>query len=103
MFEILIIIIILMVIVSWYGGIEAREIATFHAQLLCNSRGFMVLDQTVALARMRLRRDSSGHIRIKRDYLFEYTDDGDSRLSGAVSVMAGHVIGSRLAKEELIH
>ncbi len=103
MLELFLLISIVAIAYTWYNGVAAKEIATFHAKLLCDSRGFLVLDQTVALKRVRLKRDSRGHVHLKRDYSFEYTDDGDNRLTGAVAVMAGYVIGSRLSKEELVH
>ena len=103
MLEIVLIALLSFVLYLWFTGVEAKEIATIHARLICDSHGYMVLDQTVAMARIQLKRNTNGHMQIKRDYTFEYTDDGDNRLTGAISVIAKKVVASRFAKVEVIH
>lgn len=52
---------------------KAREIATRHAQSACKKHDMQFLDQTVALSRMRPKRDPHGNPCWQRDYAFEYT------------------------------
>jgi hypothetical protein len=50
-----------------------------------------LLDDTVALEGMRLRRDGTGRVRIERRYVFEFTNTGASRLAGLVVVLGNRV------------
>ncbi len=52
---------------------KAREIAIRHAQRACKTHDMQFLDQTVALKRMRPKRDPHGNPCWQREYTFEYT------------------------------
>lgn len=47
-----------------------------------------MLDEYVALNRIRLRRDQSGKIRLQRTFLFEFSSTGNERYNG-VCIMLG--------------
>ena len=78
----------------WYDAGQAKEVATLGAKLRCDSRGVLMLDQTVVLTRMRLRRARSGQLRPHYNYSFEFTTSGDDRNEGQITVMAGRVLTS---------
>jgi len=71
----------------WFDSLRAREAAVGAAKSACAADGVVLLDDTVALAALRLRRTSSGTIGLLRVYRFEFTDTGDNRLEGSVTLI----------------
>lgn len=79
----------------WLDSLKAREIGVRAAQTACAEEGLQFLDDTVLINAFRLARDDEGRLRLRRIYAFEYSDTGDNRRSGSVS-MLGHEV-------ELLH
>jgi Protein of unknown function (DUF3301) len=73
----------------WLDSLKAREVAVHAARTACSAEGLLLLDDTVAIANLTLRRDDEGQVRLQRAYGFEYSDTGDNRLQGSV-VLLGH-------------
>ena len=61
---------------------RAREIALQHCRRACFHARAQLLDETVTLERVRLARDPLGRACLRRTYGFEYTFDGERRLTG---------------------
>lgn len=76
----------------WAGAMRSQELARQAGGQVCRQHGVQLLDDTVALTRIRLRRDSGGRVALKRDYRFEYTPDGYTRYGGSVSLFGGRVV-----------
>ena len=72
----------------WLDSLRARERALGAGRDACRRYGLQFLDETVAIARIRLRRDDEGRVRIARTYTFEFTETGNTRRQGAI-VMLG--------------
>jgi hypothetical protein len=81
----------------WWDGLRKREIAIAAARTACQRAGVQLLDETVALARMRLRRDENQRARLYREFAFEFSDTGDNRQPGRV-----YLLGNRLLDINLI-
>ncbi len=77
----------------WLDGLHAREIALGAATRSCEAQGLQLLDQSVSLARLRLRRDAGGRVRLARTYRFEFSTDGIIRQQGFV-LLLGHAVES---------
>lgn len=75
----------------WFDSLSAREAAVAAARAACAAEDLLMLDDTVAIVRLRLARDGEGIMRIQRVYGFEYSDTGNDRHSGS-SVMLGNRI-----------
>jgi hypothetical protein len=75
----------------WWTGSKARELAIGHAKLACRHRQLQFLDQTVALTRMKPARSATGSSCLLREYGFEFTDQGQFRDTGTIT-MRGHVL-----------
>ena len=54
------------------------------------------LDDTVALTRLRLRRDTGGNFHIYRRFGFEFTSDGELRSQGFVDMFGTYVIHTEM-------
>lgn len=75
----------------WLDGARTREVAVAAARRACEGEGLMLLDDTVALRRLRLRRRADGRAALHRVYDFEFSDTGDNRLDGSV-LLLGHAV-----------
>ena len=73
----------------WLDSLKAREVAINAARSACMAEGLLLLDDTVAIANLKLSRDDDGQVRIQRAYEFEYSDTGNNRLHGSI-VLLGH-------------
>jgi len=65
----------------WLKLIRARERAMDEARRQCERHGLQLLDESVSLRAMRLRR-RHGELALERCYGFEVSIDGDDRESG---------------------
>ena len=83
----------------WQRSLRAREIAAAVAKELCKRQDLQLLDATVALAGLRLRRDCRGHVALLRTYQFEYSSDGNRRQRGFVLLLGMRVESAGLAAE----
>ena len=73
----------------WLDSLKVREAAVRAAKEICRAEGVLFLDDTVAIAALRLARDGDGQVRLQRSYDFEFSDTGDNRRNGSL-VMLGH-------------
>ncbi len=78
--------------IYWFSAAEVREAARAYAQAACVRGGVQLLDASVVLRRIRLRRGDRG-LHIERRYAFEFSPDGVSRVRGWID-MAGRQLVS---------
>lgn len=72
---------------AWMRARDAAEVARQHGARACEQAGVQLLDQTVALVKLGLRRDDSGRVRMLRQYRFDYSRDGSDRMSGGLALL----------------
>lgn len=77
---------------AWMKLSRAREHAVREARAQCQRHGVQLLDETVGLRRVRLRR-VNGLRRLERCYEFEVSVEGNDRASGRLW-MIGHSLSS---------
>ena len=75
----------------WMDGMQAREIAITAAKNACRRDGMQFLDDTVAIASLKLARNDRGVLKIRRLFQFEFSDTGDNRLEGNVVLLGKRV------------
>jgi len=76
----------------WLDSLKAREAAVSAAKAACNSEHLLLLDDTVAIARLGLARDGGGGLRLRRIYGFEYSDTGNDRSTGSIVMLGSRVL-----------
>ena len=76
----------------WLDSLQARDAAVETARAACFAEGLMLLDDTVAIAGLKLARDAHGRRRLQRTYEFEYSDSGDNRIEGSIVMLGREVI-----------
>ena len=75
----------------WLDSLKAREIGIKAAKQACAEEELQFLDDTVLIRSLRLARDDDGQLKLRRVYAFEYSDTGDNRRSGSVTLLGQRV------------
>ena len=96
MWELIAVGLVLAAIALWIDSLRAREHAVAAGRAACARYGVQLLDETVAFARLRLARDADGRLRLRRTYLFEFTETGDNRRQGAIVMLGARLEDLRL-------
>lgn len=89
MSELILLIVVGAVALYWQSAMKAKEAAVAAAKRECKLCSVQLLDQTVHLVKFSLSRDENGRWRIWREYRFEYSDDGETRREGRLTLL-GH-------------
>ncbi|MES2406169.1 MAG: DUF3301 domain-containing protein [Pseudomonadota bacterium] len=80
----------------WLDSLKTREIAIAAAKRACDTDAVQLLDDTVAMASIRLARNHNGQVGLRRFYRFEFSDTGDNRRGGMVLMLGSVVENVRL-------
>ena len=91
LYELLLLVLTVGIAWFWFDSLKAREIGILAARNACQAEGLQFLDETVVGNSLRLARDDDGLLRLRRVYTFEYSDNGDNRRSGSVTLL-GHEV-----------
>ena len=76
----------------WRDSLRARETAIRASRAACDADGVQFLDDTVAVSSLWPARDDDGRLRLRRVYTFEYSDTGDNRRRGWVTLLGERVV-----------
>lgn len=76
----------------WFDSLKARDAGIDAARAACAAEGLQFLDDTVAIASLKLARDDDGQLLLRRAYEFEYSDTGDNRRRGSVIMLGQRVM-----------
>ncbi|MCP1727017.1 hypothetical protein J2T60_000982 [Natronospira proteinivora] len=79
----------------WRDNLAAREVAIEAVKRTCQQLGVQMLDQTVAIQRVRPNLSSRG-LRLRRKYQFEFSIDGGERFPGRAELLGQRVISVQL-------
>lgn len=75
----------------WHDVLRARERARLLAHDLCARAGVQLLDQTVALRRVRPQRVPARGLLLRRCYGFEFSTNGTDRRRGSLDLLDGDI------------
>lgn len=70
----------------WWLTINARESAEKMARKLCTQENMQLLDGTVALSKLELKRSSGLSFRLIRHFKFEFSAYGSERRTGIIAL-----------------
>lgn len=106
-FEIISLILLLGLAMLWFDSVQVRAKAIREVKEVCAIEGVQLLDESVSISKLTLDRDDDGHARIRRVYVFDYSDTGDNRRRGSIVMLGDTVqvvnIGLRLAAASPLH
>ena len=91
LFELLALALLAVVAWLWLDSLKARETGIRAAHQACAEEGLQLLDDTVVIRSLRPARDDEGQLKLRRVYAFEYSDNGDNRRSGSVTMLGQRV------------
>ena len=74
----------------WLDNRRVQEIAVERCRVACRNAGVQFLDDIAQVWRVRLVRDGTGTLRLRREFTFEYSTPLGERRSGSI-VMLGRV------------
>ena len=80
----LLLILLGLIVWFWQNTLRARELALQAARHACQSQQLQLLDGTVTLHRLVLRRSNRGYLTLQRTFQFSYSTEGDDRQTGFV-------------------
>jgi hypothetical protein len=80
----------------WLDSLRARDVALDGARRACEAEGVQLLDWTVAMKRIRLGRDEEGRRGWQRTYEFEFSDTGNNRIGGSITVLGRQMLALNL-------
>ena len=68
-------------LMAWYiwDSLRCKEICRLASTTACRNAQVQLLDETVALRKLRLARSPRGRLQFKREFVFEFTTDGSRR------------------------
>ena len=61
----------------WLDGMPCKEMARRAGKIACNEAGVLFLDDSVAINKVRLKRNELGGVSFYRIYHFEFTSSGE--------------------------
>jgi hypothetical protein len=79
---------------------RAREVALEAGRRACEAEGVQFLDWTVAVNKLRIGRSGDGRLRVRRNYEFEFSDTGNNRLMGSITLLGTQLIALHLEPRE---
>ncbi|HEX7810485.1 MAG TPA: DUF3301 domain-containing protein [Burkholderiales bacterium] len=80
----------------WMDTLQARDAALDAARRACEAENVQLLDWTVAVRKLGLGRDEDGRRRIRRTYEFEFSDTGNNRIKGSLTLIGRHLLALNL-------
>lgn len=72
----------------WWCAHAVKEVALNLTRAHCKAMDVQLLDESVVMRGLWLKRDARGAWRIRRSYMFEFTSTGEQRYNGC-TVMLG--------------
>ncbi|HET6554244.1 MAG TPA: DUF3301 domain-containing protein [Dyella sp.] len=93
--DLILLLALLAIIGSWLKLSRGREQAIREARLQCRQHGLQLLDESVGLRSLRMRRDR-GRLLLERCYTFEVSVDGDDREPGRLWLIGQMLSGLSL-------
>ena len=76
----------------WLDSLKAREAGIPAARAACAAERLLFLDETVEIASIWPARDDEGRLRLRRVYRFEYSETGNDRKKGSVTLIGREVV-----------
>lgn len=74
--------VISLILLFWFETLRMREYVIRRCKSTCEAAGLQLLDQSVALSAISLKRDRNGRWRIHRRYQFHVSESGADRYTG---------------------
>lgn len=91
--DLILIALLLSAYLHWFNGQRVKEAALQAVRANCLNLEVQMLDEYVALNSIRLKRDKTGKMRLRRTFLFEFSSTGNEHYNG-ICIMLGRRVES---------
>ena len=75
----------------WFDSMRALEAARNAGKKICSEANLQFLDDTVESTAISLARNQSGRRVLRRTYRFEFSETGNTRLEGQLTLLGDRV------------
>ena len=84
----------ILILIGWYlwQAQKSRENARAIASDYCKQLELQLLDDTVVLSRIRIKKNQLGRIKLSRTYQFEFSSMGNERYHGSLEFLGNHMV-----------
>lgn len=79
------------VILYWWASQGMRQIALQACRAYCDKQDLQLLDESVGLRRIRVKRGERGRLGLCWTYEFEFTATGYDRFKGRITILSARV------------
>ena len=86
--------------VWWYHALRLRERAIAHARHLCERHGLQLLDDSVALHRLRMSW-RHGSLHVTREYRFDTSLGGDDRRAASITLLGDRIVSASMPERDV--
>ena len=96
----LLLLLLVFIIYIWYETFRLREYVLIKCKQVCRESNLQLLDQTIALAALSIKKSPGGSFHLCRCYGFEFSINGTERLRGFVDMVGRSISAIRLEDAE---
>ena len=86
----------------WFDSLRALEIARNMGKKVCMDANVQFLDDTVARISLVLVRNQSGRRVLRRTYRFEFSETGNSRLEGKITLLGNQIVSVAMEPYQIL-
>lgn len=98
--SLIILLVIAAVILVWHESLRVRESVTQMCRKVCDKCNLQLLDQSVSLTSVSIRRSASGYPFLYRIYEFEVSNNGADRFNGYIAMSGKYVEAIQIDSNE---
>ncbi|TFH74954.1 DUF3301 domain-containing protein [Gammaproteobacteria bacterium LSUCC0112] len=81
----------------WWRSRDAKACALVYAAQRCQELDLQLLDQSIVLHKLRLKRSDGGMLQWWREYRFEFSSTGQDRYPGSLTMSGYRLLSIELA------
>ncbi|MBE9561863.1 MAG: DUF3301 domain-containing protein [Proteobacteria bacterium] len=71
----------------WFDTLKCREATKVVAQRVCKQLQLQLLDDTITIIKLRVKRNKNGRLSWHRTYQFEFSNSGNNRQKGIIIML----------------
>ena len=90
--DLLLLSILFLAVTYWWNDRGVKQIALLACQRHCQNMDVQMLDQSIQLERLKLRRNQQGTLCFQRYFVFEFSTAGDRRYKGRAKLIGKRVV-----------
>lgn len=87
------------IVMWWYHALRLRERAIAHARHLCERHALQLLDDSVALHRLRMNW-RHGSLHVTREYRFDTSLGGNDRRAASITLLGDRIVSASVPERE---